>query len=136
MRRCNHVICPLGCRQKVGRSAKLMRAFCPGTLYLLSFRHHSGRRFFLAFYFKGKHCVLNDHIISETICVFCFCVLFSNIYPKIKFTAQNWSYLYNFILKALFLFFYFCLIKYFLLSFAEFERLMLHKNIVKISEKQ
>ena len=41
--------------------------------------------FRLAFYLKWKYFVLNDHILSETICLFCFCVLFSNMYPKIKF---------------------------------------------------
>ena len=43
-----------------------------------------------------KYFVLIDIILSETICLFCFCVLFSNIYPKIKFTAKNWSDLCNF----------------------------------------
>ena len=43
-----------------------------------------------------KHFVLIDHILSETICLFCFCVWFSNIYPKIKFMAKNWSDLCNF----------------------------------------
>ena len=45
--------------------------------------------FCLAFYFKWKYFVPNDHFLSETICLFCFCVLFSNIYPKIKFTTKN-----------------------------------------------
>ena len=45
--------------------------------------------FCLAFYFKWKYFVLNDHILSETICLFCFCVLFSNMYPKIKFIAKK-----------------------------------------------
>ena len=45
--------------------------------------------FCLAFYFKRKYFVLNDHILSETMCLFCFCVLFSNMYPKIKFMAKN-----------------------------------------------
>ena len=34
---------------------------------------------------------------------FCFCVLFSNIYPKIKFMAKNWSDLCNFYSKVIFL---------------------------------
>ena len=38
--------------------------------------------FCFAFYFKCKHFVLIDHSLSETICLFCFCVLFSNMYPK------------------------------------------------------
>ena len=52
--------------------------------------------FCLALYFKSKYFVLIDHILSEIICLFCFCVLFSNIYPKIKFMAKNWSDLCNF----------------------------------------
>ena len=41
--------------------------------------------FCLVFYFKRKYFILLDHILSETICLFCFCVLFSNIYTIIKF---------------------------------------------------
>ena len=89
--------------------------------------------FCLAFYFKWKYFVLIDHILSETVCLFCFCVLFSNMYPNFKFTAKNWSELHNFYSKVIF--WNFCLRKYFLFFFAEFELLMLHKNIVKISEK-
>ena len=46
--------------------------------------------------------ILNENILSwlttllETICLFCFCVLFSNLYPKIKFTAKNLSDLCNY----------------------------------------
>ena len=68
--------------------------------------------FRLAFYFKWKYFVLIVHILSETICRFCFCVLCSNIYPKIKFTA-NGSDLCNFYSKGIF-FFKFCLRTYFL----------------------
>ena len=89
--------------------------------------------FCLAFYFKWKYFVLIDHILSETICLFCFCALFSNIYPKIKFMAKNWSDLRNFYSKMIFL--NFCLGKYFALFFAEFKLLMFHNNTVKISEK-
>ena len=89
--------------------------------------------FRLAFYFKWKAFVLTDHILSETICLFNFCVLFPNIYTKIKFTAKSCPDLCNFYSKVIF--WKFCLRKYFLLSFAEFELLMFHKNIVKISEK-
>ena len=89
--------------------------------------------FCLAFYLKWKHFVLIDYILSETICLFCFCVLFSNMYPKIKFIAKNWSDLCNFFSKVIF--WNFCLNKYFLLFFAEFELLMFHNNIVKISRK-
>ena len=87
--------------------------------------------FCLAFYLKWKYFVLIDYILSET--TFCFCVLFSNIYPRIKFIAENWSDLCNFYSKVIF--WNFCLSKYFLLLFAEFEVLMFHNNIVKISEK-
>ena len=59
--------------------------------------------FCLAFYFKWKYFVLIDHILSETICLLCFCVLFSNIYTKIKVTAKNWSDLCNFYSKVIFL---------------------------------
>ena len=55
------------------------------------------------------------------------------MYPKIKFIAKNWSDLRNFYSKVIFL--DFCLSKHFLLFFAEFELLMFHNNIVKISEK-
>ena len=94
-----------------------------------------GKTFFcLAFYFKWKYFVLIDHILSETICLSCFCVLFSNIYPQIKFMTKNWSDLCNFYSKAIFQ--NFCLRKYFLLFFAEFELLIFHNNTVKISEKK
>ena len=33
--------------------------------------------------------------------LFCFCVLLSNIYPKIKFRAKNWSGLCNFYNKVI-----------------------------------
>ena len=89
--------------------------------------------FCLAFYFKWKYFVLTDHILSETICLSYFCVLFSNIYTEIKFTAKSWSDLCNFYSKVIF--WNFCLRKYFLLSFDEFELLTFHNNIVKISEK-
>ena len=86
----------------------------------------------LAFYFRWKSLVLMT-ILSETIFLFCFCVLFLNIYTKIKFTAKSWSDLCNFYSKVIF--WNFCLWKYFLLFFAEFELLMFHNNIVKVSEK-
>ena len=89
--------------------------------------------FCLVFYFKWKYFVLIDHIISETICLFCFCVLFSNIYTKIKVTAKSWSDLCNFYSKVIF--WNFCLRKYFLFFFAEFELLLFYNNIMKISEK-
>ena len=64
-----------------------------------------------AFYFKWKSFVLTDHIWSETICLSYFCVLFSNIYTKIKFMAKSWSDLCNFYSKVIF--WNFCLRKYF-----------------------
>ena len=67
--------------------------------------------FCLAFYFRWKSFVLIDHIMSETICLFCFCVLFSNIYTKIKFTAKSWFDLCNFYSKVIFM--NFCLRKCF-----------------------
>ena len=69
--------------------------------------------FCLAFYFKWKYFVLTDHILSETICLFYFCVLFSNIYTKIKFTAKNWSDLCNFCSKVIFFIFVLVNIFYF-----------------------
>ena len=80
---------------------------------LLSFRHHSETFFFsfsffffffffFAWRFKWKYFVPIDHILSETIYLFCFCVLFSNIYPKIKFTAKHWSDLCNLYRKVIF----------------------------------
>ena len=89
--------------------------------------------FCLAFYFKWKYFVLVDHILSETICLVCFCALFSNIYTKIKVTAKSWSDLCYFYNKVIF--WNFCLRKYFLLFFAEFELLTFDNNIVKSSEK-
>ena len=86
-----------------------------------------------AFYFKWKYFVLVDHILSETICLLCFCVLFSNIYTKIKVTAKSWSGLCYFYSNVIF--WNFCLRKYFLFFFAEFELLTFYNNIVEISEK-
>ena len=57
----------------------------------------------LAFYFKWKYFVLVDvHILSETIYLLCFCVLFSNIYAKINVTAKSWADLCNFCSKEIF----------------------------------
>ena len=70
----------------------------------LCVRHHLERyyEYLLAFYFKYKYFVLIDHILSETTCLFCFCVLFLNMYPKIKFTAKLWSDLCNIYSKVIF----------------------------------
>ena len=69
--------------------------------------------FCLAFYSKWKCFVPIYHILSETICLSCFCILFSNIYPKIKFMAKNWSDLCNFCSKVIFLIFVYENIFYF-----------------------
>ena len=47
--------------------------------------------FYLAFYSKWKNRFLTDNISAETICLFCSCALFSNIYHKINFMAKNGS---------------------------------------------
>ena len=46
--------------------------------------------FCLACLSKCENLFRIDNIL-ETICVFCFCALFSNIFPKIKFVAKYWS---------------------------------------------
>ena len=70
-----------------------------------------GKTFFcLAFYFRWKLFALIGHILAEIIFLFCFCVLFSSIYTKIKFTAKSWSDLCNFYSKVSF--WKFCLRKY------------------------
>ena len=72
------------------------------------------------------------HILSETIYLFSYCVFSLNIYPKIKSTAKHLSDLCNFYIEK---WFFGILKTNFLLFFAEFEILMLHNNIVKLSEK-
>ena len=89
--------------------------------------------FCFVFYFKWKYFFLIDHILSETICHFCFCLLFSNMYPKIKLMAKNWLDLCNFYSKVTFWIFVYENI--FLFFFADFELFMFHNSIVKISEK-
>ena len=112
---------------------ELPRWFVCGSSHYCPFDISRKDVFCLAFYFKRKYFVLNDHILSETICLFCFCILFSNIYTKIKVAAKSWSDLCNFYSKVIF--WNFCLRKHFLLFFAEFELVMFYNNIVKISEK-
>ena len=90
--------------------------------------------FQLEFILKWKYFGLTYHILSETIWLFCFCILSSNIYPKIKFTANNRSDLCNFYNKVI-VFFLFLSEKIFLFFFAEFELLKFHNNIVKKSQK-
>ena len=68
-------------------------------LQLPCFQNHLERPFYLGFYLEQNYFVLTYHILSETICLFCFCVLFTKIYPKNKFTAKNWSDQCNFYSK-------------------------------------
>ena len=63
------------------------------------------------------------------------CVLISNMYPKIKFTAKNWSDLYSFYGEVILWNFSLRNYFFFLLFFAEFELLMFHNNIVKFQKK-
>ena len=59
-----------------------MRTYCPfDSLWKDVFRR--------ALYSKWKCFLLIDHILSGTVCLFCFCALLSSIYSKIKFTARN-----------------------------------------------
>ena len=59
--------------------------------------------------------------------------VFYNITKKLKLRPKVGPDLSNFYSKVIF--FNFCLRKYFLRFFAEFELLMFYNNIVKISEK-
>ena len=129
---------------------------CPGIWIVLYFINQLEIRFFffvfflllfyLAFHSKSKYFVQTDHVLSETICLFCFWVLFSNICLKIKSVAKNWSNLRNFYNKVLFFvvdfclwvfcFFFFFFFFFFnfdweqiLLSFAELKLLMFHTTI-------
>ena len=118
-------------------------------MHITVFSTSRGKTFFFSFLsfflfawrfiLNEKHFVLIDHILSKTICFFCFCVLFSNIYPKIKFLAKDWSGLCNFYNKVVFFLFFlfleFLSKKICLLFFAEFELPMFLSNIVKILEK-
>ena len=73
-------------------------------------------------------------LLYRPICLFCFYVLFSNMYPKIKLTVKiGLTYAIS---TVKWFFFIFCLRKHFLLFFAEFELLTFHNNIVKILEKR
>ena len=77
-------------------------------VWLLSIPHHLERCLFcLAFYCKWKYFVLTDHFVSGTVCLFCSCTLFSNIYYKISFTAKNWSDLAISIVNWIFFLFFF-----------------------------
>ena len=96
-----------------------------------------GKMFFaLRFIFQGKYSVLIDHILSESICLFCFCVLFSKVYSKIKITIKIGLTYDIFIIKLffylffiLFIFlFYFIFIFYFIFFFFFLE--FLTKKII------
>ena len=87
--------------------------------------------FCLAFYFKWIYFVLINHILSDTVCLFYFCVLFSNIY--LKFTHKNWSDLFNFYCKMIF--FYFLFREIFFLFFWWFLFIIAVSWQLKISEK-
>ena len=96
----------------------------------------------LAFYFKWNYFVVIDHILSETICPFCFCVLFSKSYSKIKFTAKNWSNLCNFYFKVIYkkklskkIFFYFSFLNFKYWCYAtlwKIRKKMNKRNLLKI----
>ena len=88
----------------------------------------------LAFDFKGEYIVLIDHILSETICLFCFCVLFSNIYPYIKFTKFTTEIGLTYAVSIVKWWGFFCLRKYRLVFFAAFKLWIFDNSIVKISE--
>ena len=60
---------------------------------------------------KKKYYDLIDHILSETICILCFCVLFSNVDHRINFMAKTCSDLCNTFSKMIA--WNFCLINYF-----------------------
>ena len=93
-----------------------------------------GKTFFAWRFIVNENTLFWLTISCQKLFVFlCFCVLFSNNYTKIKVTAKSWSDLCYFCSKVIF--WTFCLRKYFLLFFAEFELLTFYNNIVKISEK-
>ena len=76
---------------------------------------------------------LIDNILSETICRFYLCILFSNIYLKINVMAKNVSDLCSFYSKQdLFLLYFYSII--FLLFLLILNLLIYPDNIVKISE--
>ena len=68
-----------------------------------------------------------DNILSETLCCFCFCGLFSTIYHKINFiviivltytiSIENRFFLFSLIEKYCFLFFYVILFSLLILNF-------------------
>ena len=92
------------------------------TVLLTSF----GKTFFAWCFILNE----NDHILSGSIFLLCFCTLFSNIYCKINFTAENESDLFNSKLDFWTTF----IRKHLLLFFTGFELLMFHNNTVKVSK--
>ena len=77
---------------------------------------------------------MSENILSETICRFCFCAMFSNIYRKLNFMAKIGSDLCNFYSKLEFLDLFFIYIYVlFLLFCTDFKLMMFYYNIVKIS---
>ena len=86
-----------------------------------------------------KQNVLIDHILSETICLFCFCVLFSTIYPKIKLKKKKkkkkkkTGITYTISIVKWY-FGIFILTNVFSVFFGNLQSFMVHDNIVKPSE--
>ena len=69
-------------------------------------------------------------MLSETICLVCFCVLFSKIYIKIKFAQKLVMTHANHVIMSFFLCYYRKLILVF--YFAGFELFMFQDNIMNI----
>ena len=101
------------------------------NLYVLSTSF--GKIFFAwCFILKENSFFLIDHVFSETVCLFYFYALFSNICCKINFYGQKMELMYvTSIVNQIFGIFY---QTYFLLFCTVFKLLMFHNNIVKISE--
>ena len=130
---CHRVIHPAGTQR--WNNIGITHGFSSNNICLLSFQHLSERRFFFAWRF-----ILNENILFWltisyqkpfvfSVSVFCsqICTLKLNLSPKIGLTYA--------ISIVKWFFCNFCLSNLFLLFFAEFELLMFHNNIVKISEK-
>ena len=76
--------------------------------------------------------LLIDHILSETICLSCFCALFSNIYHKIRITAKiGLTYAFSIVNV---IFGKFLLENVFSTDITDVGLLMIHNNIKKVSE--
>ena len=109
----------------LGRS--LWSAICPrwqSTVLSTSL----GKPFFAWCFILNENILFRLTISYQKPFVFSVPVFCSQICTlKLKFIAKNWSDLCNFYSKVIFL--NFCLSKYFLLFFVEFELLMFHNNI-------